>query len=116
MEFSVKCPLDQIIAFNLHITETVFSNRLEGTFSSNAIVVGEFRHCPFIRPVYVVCLLVTRSCPTLCHPMNYSPPGSLSIEFSRQECCSKLPFPSPGPVYVEKYFSSSVPFLSACSF
>ena len=30
------------------------------------------------RSASVICLkvLVTRSCPTLCHPMDYSPPGS----------------------------------------
>ena len=38
-------------------------------------------------------MLVTQSCPTLCYPM--SPPGS-SVEFSRQEYWSGLPFPSPG--------------------
>ena len=26
-----------------------------------------------------------QSCPTLCDPMNHSPPGSLSTEFSRRE-------------------------------
>ena len=31
----------------------------------------------------------------LCDPMDYSPPGSLSMEFSRQEYCG-LPLPSPG--------------------
>ena len=35
-------------------------------------------------------------CPPLCNPMDCSPPGSLSIEFSRQEYWSGLPFPSPG--------------------
>ena len=76
MELSVKCPIDQIIALNLHIAETVFSNCLEGNFSSNAVLVGKFRHRPLIRPMYVVRVLVTQSCPTLCHPMSYSPPGS----------------------------------------
>ena len=32
---------------------------------------------------------------TLCNPMDCSPAGS-SMEFSRQEYCSGLPFPSPG--------------------
>ena len=31
----------------------------------------------------------------LCDPMNCSPPGFLSMEFSRQEYWSGLPFPSP---------------------
>ena len=36
-----------------------------------------------------------QSCPTLCDPTDGSPPGSLSLEFSRQEHWSGLPFPSP---------------------
>ena len=40
-------------------------------------------------------LLVTHSCPTLCNPMDYSPPGSPSMEFLRQEYWSGLPFPPP---------------------
>ena len=36
-----------------------------------------------------------QSCPTLCNPINSSPPGS-SMGFSRQEHWSGLPFPSPG--------------------
>ena len=36
-----------------------------------------------------------QSCPTLCDPRDGSPPGSLSLGFSRQEHWSGLPFPSP---------------------
>ena len=46
-----------------------------------------------------VCVCVcmhAQSCPTLCDPMDCSPPGSSSIGFSRQESWSELPFPSPG--------------------
>ena len=45
---------------------------------------------------------VALSCPTLCDPVDCSPPGSavheapLSMGFSRQEYWSGLPFPSPG--------------------
>ena len=35
-----------------------------------------------------------KSCPTLCNPMDCSPPTSMV--FSRQEYWSGLPFPSPG--------------------
>ena len=38
----------------------------------------------------------SQSCPTLCDPMDCSPPGSPSMGFSRQEYWSGLPFPSPG--------------------
>ena len=36
-----------------------------------------------------------QSCPTLCNPIDSSPPGSTSLGFSRQEHWSGLPFPSP---------------------
>ena len=36
-----------------------------------------------------------QSCPTLCDPIDGSPPGSPSLGFSRQEGWSGLPFPSP---------------------
>ena len=35
-----------------------------------------------------------QSCPTLCDPIDRSPPGSLSLGFPRQEHWSGLPFPS----------------------
>ena len=40
--------------------------------------------------------LVTKLCPTLCDPMDYSPPGPLSMGFSKQEYWSGLPLPSSG--------------------
>ena len=40
--------------------------------------------------------LVAQLCPTLCNPTDCSLPGSLSMEFSRQEYRSGWPFPSPG--------------------
>ena len=36
-----------------------------------------------------------QSCPTLCDPIDGSPPGSPCLGFSRQEHWSGLPFPSP---------------------
>ena len=36
-----------------------------------------------------------QSCPTLCDPVDGSPPGFPSLGFSRQEHWSGLPFPSP---------------------
>ena len=36
-----------------------------------------------------------QSCPTLCDPIDGSPPGSAVLGFSRQEHGSGLPFPSP---------------------
>ena len=51
--------------------------------------LAAYRHCA------VPCRSVTKSCPTLCHPMDCSPPGSSSMGFSRQQYWSGLPFPSP---------------------
>ena len=39
---------------------------------------------------------VAQSCPTLCNPMNCTRQAPLSMELSRQEYWSGLPFPSPG--------------------
>jgi hypothetical protein len=37
-----------------------------------------------------------QSCPTLCNPMDCSPPAPLFMGFSRQEYWSGLPFPPQG--------------------
>ena len=52
----------------------------------------QLRHVQLKKKVKV---LVTQLYPTLCDPMVYGPPGSLSMEFSRQEYWSGLPFPPP---------------------
>ena len=39
---------------------------------------------------------VTQSCPTLCNPMAVAYQAPPSMEFSRQEYWSGVPFPSPG--------------------
>ena len=46
--------------------------------------------------LYCCCCLVTKSCPTLRDPMDYSPPAPLSMGFSRQEYWSGLSCPPPG--------------------
>ena len=46
-----------------------------------------------------MCVLVAQLCPTLCDPRtvaHQAPLSPLSMEFSRQEYWSGLPFPSPG--------------------
>ena len=45
-----------------------------------------------IKPL--LCVLVAQLCPTFCDLMDCSPPGSFSMEFSRQEYWNRLPFPS----------------------
>ena len=45
-----------------------------------------------------VCVWIIQSSMTLCHPMDYSPPGSFAMGFSRQEYwISSIPFPIPIP-------------------
>ena len=48
------------------------------------------------QSVVVVGGLVAKLCPTLETPWIVASQAPLSMEFSRQECCSGLPFPSPG--------------------
>ena len=45
--------------------------------------------------VAAVAAKLLQSCPTLCDPIDSSPPGSPALGFSRQEQWSGLPFPSP---------------------
>ena len=60
---------------------------------------------------------VAQSWPTLCNPMDCSPPGSSVHRFSRQEYWSGLPFPSPGdlPDPGIKPISSASPALQVDS-
>ena len=41
-------------------------------------------------------VLCAQLCPNLHYPLDYSPPGSSGMEFSKQEYWDGLPFPSPG--------------------
>ena len=45
--------------------------------------------------VQICACSATKLCLTLCDPKNCGMPGSLSVEFPRQEYWSGLPFPSP---------------------
>ena len=45
-----------------------------------------------------MCVLVTQLCPTLCDPIDCSSQAPLSMELSRKEYWSGLPFPPPGDV------------------
>ena len=46
--------------------------------------------------LFCVCVLVSQLCPTLCDQWTIACQAPLSMEFSRQEYLSGLPFPSPG--------------------
>ena len=75
--------------------------------------------CSFKWCFFLVKMLVTRSCLTVCNPMDCRPPGlyssPLSVEFSRQDCCSGLPFPSPADLPAPRIALRS-PALQADSF
>ena len=69
------------------------------TFISTLLSVG----CKGWSPLYKawikgLCLHAKslQSCLTLCDPMDCSPPGTSSMEFSRQEYWNGLPCPPPG--------------------
>ena len=49
-------------------------------------------------PSLVICVLVTQSCSTLRDPWTIAHQAALSMEFSRQDYWSGLPFPPPGDV------------------
>ena len=48
-----------------------------------------------VKMVNFIYVYITQSCPTLSDPMDCSHQAPLSMEFSKQEYCSGLPFPSP---------------------
>ena len=50
-----------------------------------------------------------QSCPTLCDPMDGSPPAPPSLGFSRQEHWNGLPFPS--PVHESEKWKWSTPWM-----
>ena len=58
---------------------------------------------------------VAQSCLTLSDPMDYSPPGPLSMGFSRQEYWSGVPLPSPtrSQYHAKSCFSKCVYFPAA---
>ena len=93
--------------FHFHIPLEILSRGL----SRPGLGPGIFISNKFLKDAGPVCLglmlqvasftlqihacLVAQSCPTLCCPMYYSPPSSLSMDFSRQEQWNGLPFPTP---------------------
>ena len=77
----------------------------ESTLTENQLCGGLPNPAPYqiptgdLLPPSIVCVsLVTQSCPTLCNPLDYNPPGSFVScpGFPRQEYQSRLPFPPPG--------------------
>ena len=55
-----------------------------------------YRFLLYNNTVSHVKMLVAHSCPTLCDPIDLTHQAPLSVEFSRQEYWSEVPFPTPG--------------------
>jgi len=53
-------------------------------------------HYSYFLNIMRICAKSLESCPTLCGPMDCSPPGSSVHGFSRQKYRSGLPCPPPG--------------------
>ena len=62
--------------------------------------------------------LVTQSCPTLCDPMDsVAHQAPMSLEFSKQEYWSGLPFPSPiNYIYIYIYIYTHIHIYSIVNF
>ena len=63
--------------------------------ANNDIEKLEHPYIPAAAAAAAVAAASLQSCPTLCDPIDGSPPGSPSLGFSRQEHWRGLPFPSP---------------------
>ena len=81
-------------------------------FYSNLFNDIALLHWKFVYGRLSISVLVAQSCPTLCDPMDCSLSGSMG--FSRQEYCSRLPFPSPGDL-PDPGIESGSPILQADS-
>ena len=61
----------------------------------NVVLVSAVQQSESAICIYEV-VLVTKSCPTLCDPLDCSCQAPLSMGFPRQEYWNGLPFPPPG--------------------
>ena len=71
----------------LYVKLTIFSTKFKNTY---------FLYKWWFKLWHLGKSEVSLSCPTLCDPVDCSPPAPLSMGFSRQEYWNGLPFPSPG--------------------
>ena len=85
-----------VFAFSLNFFHFIlFCNLSVASYSTRHIGDIFLKSCLLVIAAAAAKLL--QSCPTLCDPIDGSPPGSPSLGFSRQESWSGLPFPSPMP-------------------
>ena len=69
-------------------------NSIKNSFRKEPLFFCSYHQGDFYFPPYAAAASL-QSCPTLCDPIDRSPPGSPSLGFSRQEHWSGLPCPSP---------------------
>ena len=81
-----ELPLTLVLLINFIL---ITINLKEDNDQTTLSFFGEFTSCLEYYQPHQMNVLVSQSCPTLCNPMD------LSMEFSRQEYWSGLPFPSP---------------------
>ena len=82
----------------LQLQHPRFQRQLHSKISSHQHICQDISSCEICQSFRIQSESeVAQSCPTLCDPMDciaYQAPPSMG--FSRQECWSRLPFPSPG--------------------
>jgi len=82
----------------LQLQHPQFQRQLHSKISSHQHICQDISSCEICQSFRIQSESeVAQSCPTLCDPMDciaYQAPPSMG--FSRQECWSRLPFPSPG--------------------
>ena len=76
------------------------SGGVEGSAAAAAqvsISKGQMANAPVVQSLATLLkVLATQPCPTLCSPMDYSPPGSSVHGVLQARILQWLPFPSPG--------------------
>ena len=95
------------MGYKWHVLCETFLDLPTQSVSFSSILAATYLSCSYnqillkVKYVYIVPFLcqmvcsITQSCLTLCNSMDCSPPGSSSMEFSRQEYWRGLPFPAP---------------------
>ena len=71
------------------------SHKINLSFSSAKAFLAVIEYANINGSLTAAAAKSLQSCPTLCDPIDGSPPGSLVPGESRQEHWSGLPFPSP---------------------
>ena len=90
----VSSPMDPSISVPINLVQAITVSYLNYCFSFLSDLTAHcLAYCNTAAAAAAAKSL--QSCPTLCDPIDSSPPDSPSLGFSRQEHWSGLPFPSP---------------------